>query len=152
MVPGHNCATFKTVFSGDICYCPKLPFGSPALRCCGQPVRDSVTLAETTDTGHRREQTDTMWPFSPKSPPVISANSVTMEDGTAVIDVRGQTCPGYLLAINKAVETLDADTPARLLITYPPCGEDVKAWAKERHIEYLGMEQQTNMWVIHIRK
>ena len=30
--------------------------------------------------------------------------------------------------------------------------EDVKAWAKERNIEYQGMEQEKDMWVIHIRK
>jgi len=46
-----------------------------------------------------------------------------MENGTAIIDVRGQTCPGYLLAINKAVERLEPDTAAKLLITYPPCGK-----------------------------
>ena len=89
-----------------------------------------------------------MWPFSRKQ----QANSVSIENDITIIDVRGQTCPGYLLAINKAVESLTPDTSARLLITYPPCGEDVQAWAKERNIEYQGIEQENNMWVIRIRK
>jgi hypothetical protein len=40
---------------------------------------------------------DDMWPFRrQKEKPEIRANSVTMEKGEAVIDVRGQTCPGLL--------------------------------------------------------
>ena len=94
-----------------------------------------------------------MWPFTRKQPATtIQADSVEFKDGIAIIDVRGQTCPGYLLAINKAVEQLDSGTTAKLLITYPPCGEDVKSWAKERDIDYQGIEQKTDMWIIRIRK
>ena len=82
----------------------------------------------------------------------IKAKVITLGEGLVSIDVRGQTCPGYLLAINKAVSDLPTGTAAKLMITYPPCGEDVKAWAKERNIEYQGMEQEKDMWVIHIRK
>jgi len=69
------------------------------------------------------ESTGNMWPFSKRQTSTLEANSVHMENGTAIIDVRGQTCPGYLLAINKAVERLEPDTAAKLLITYPPCGK-----------------------------
>lgn len=93
-----------------------------------------------------------MWPFNNRQHVGIKANSVVIDNGIAIIDVRGQTCPGYLLAINKAVESLATGTSARLLITYPPCGEDVKAWAKQQKIEYQGIEQQNEIWVIRIRK
>jgi len=94
-----------------------------------------------------------MWPFrNRKRSTAIEAGSVDIVDGVAVIDVRGQTCPGYLLAINKAVDRLPDGMRARLLITYPPCGEDVQAWCKERGIQYLGLEQHDGMWVIRIRK
>ncbi len=94
-----------------------------------------------------------MWPFrNRKEATAIEASSVNIVDGTAIIDVRGQTCPGYLLAINKAVDRLDDGMKAELLITYPPCGEDVKAWCKERGIQYLGLAQGDGMWVIRIRK
>lgn len=95
-----------------------------------------------------------MWPFTGK--PIeksgIKANSVVMENGVATIDVRGQTCPGYLLAINKAVEVLSEGTNAKLVIGYPPCGDDVGAWCKAREIEYLGISQSEGVWVIEIRK
>jgi len=94
-----------------------------------------------------------MWPFNKKTVKSgINASSITVVNGVAEIDVRGQTCPGYLLAINKAVETLGKGTKARLLITYPPCGEDVKAWCREKEIEYQGLTEGGGMWMINIRK
>lgn len=94
-----------------------------------------------------------MWPFNKTiKKSSIQANSINIVDGVYEIDVRGQTCPGYLLAINNAVEALDFDTKARLLITYPPCGEDVKAWCKEKKIDYLSLVQGEGMWIITIKK
>ncbi len=94
------------------------------------------------------------WPFSRRSRerPQLQANSVVMQDGVAMIDVRGQTCPGYLLAINKAVDALPFGTTAKLMISYPPCGDDVGAWCKARSIEYVGMDRAEGMWLIEIRK
>jgi len=94
-----------------------------------------------------------MWLFRRnKEPSEIKANSVEIVNGVAEIDVRGQTCPGYLLAINKAVDKLDNGMKARLLITYPPCGDDVKAWCKEKNVKYLDLTQGEGMWIITIEK
>lgn len=94
------------------------------------------------------------WPFTTKTRERsrIKANSVVLQEGVATIDVRGQTCPGYLLAINKAVDALSSGTTARLLISYPPCGDDVEAWAVAKSVEYLGISQSDGTWVIEIRK
>ncbi len=96
-----------------------------------------------------------MWPFRSKTsrrarPP--TAREVSWRDDVAIIDVRGQTCPGYLLAINRAVDRLEPDTEAELLITYPPCGDDVQAWCKEKGIAFLGIEIGEQLWRIRIRK
>ena len=95
-----------------------------------------------------------MWPFSRMSDEnsEIKAHSVVMRDGVATIDVRGQTCPGYLLAINKAVDPLPAGTLASLLTTYSPCGDDIQAYCKTKEFEYMGASQSDGMWVIKIRK
>jgi TusA-related sulfurtransferase len=82
----------------------------------------------------------------------ISSKTSVDENGVVFIDVRGQTCPGYLLSINKEVEKLQPGTNARLLITYPPCGDDIKAWAKERSIVFVDLQQQDGMWIVNIRK
>lgn len=49
-----------------------------------------------------------------------------------VVDVRGQTCPGYLLEINRAVADIGAGARIDLLVSYPPCGEDVRVWCAEK--------------------
>jgi TusA-related sulfurtransferase len=94
-----------------------------------------------------------MWPFRKQAQTNgIAASSVNIVDGIAEIDVRGQTCPGYLLAINKAVDQLDSGMKAKLLITYAPCGEDIKAWCRKKQIEFLDLTQSKEMWIIHIQK
>jgi len=74
------------------------------------------------------------------------------ENGVVNVDVRGQTCPGYLLSINKAAGTLESGDKARLIITYPPCGDDVKTWCREKNIEFLGINQEDGAWYIDIQK
>jgi TusA-related sulfurtransferase len=93
-----------------------------------------------------------VWPFKKQKQKSSIHATTTFADGVAIIDVRGQTCPGYLLAINRAVDALAPGSRARLLISYPPCGDDVKAWASERNIQCLGMRQDTGKWIIEIEK
>lgn len=94
-----------------------------------------------------------MWPFSKKQNTSKSITAtVEQVDGLYKIDVTGQTCPGYLLAINREVEKLPLGSKAQLLITYPPCGDDVKAWCKEKNISFVSMEQKTDLWIISIQK
>lgn len=95
-----------------------------------------------------------MWPFrkhrtAQKS---IHADITDNPDGSVNIDVRGQTCPGYLLAINKAMDTLDQGKKAFLLTTYAPCGDDVKAWCTERGYTYDGIVVENAIWKIAVTK
>jgi len=91
--------------------------------------------------------------FKKSSPTGIRANSIEYKNNKAIVDVRGQTYPCYLLAINKAVETIQANTKIDLLISYPPCGDDVKAWSKERGITFLKLvqEQENKRWGMQIK-
>ena len=82
----------------------------------------------------------------------VRARAVTVEDGVTVVDVRGLTCPGYLLAINEAVAGLAPGTRARLLTSYPPCGEDVAAWCRARGVALLGVAHGPDGWAIEIRR
>lgn len=95
-----------------------------------------------------------MWPFDkkPSRDTTIKASSVLVQDGVATIDVIGQTCPGYLLSINKALDSLEAGVLARLLTTYSPCGDDLEAYCRARGLEYLGASEAAGVWVIEIRK
>ncbi len=82
----------------------------------------------------------------------ITARVESTADGEVIIDVRGQTCPGYLLAINRAVDDLPSATRARLWITYPPCGEDVQAWCDARGIVLEAIETGEAMTVMTVYK
>lgn len=94
-----------------------------------------------------------MWPFTKESKKkTIYAHVSTNADGLVSIDVSGQTCPGYLLAINNAMDSLGAGTDAILITTYAPCGDDVKAWCKEKGYTYKGMVHENGMWKISVKK
>jgi len=74
-------------------------------------------------------------------------------DGTVVVNVQNQTCPGYLLSINKAIEKYPKGTNFTLKITYPPCGEDVESYCRQKNLEFLGMETNSEgIFIIRIRK
>ncbi len=64
-----------------------------------------------------------------------------LEDGSWIVDVRGQTCPGYLLEINRHVTAIGSGVRIRLLVSYPPCGEDVRAWCAEKGYAFKGIER-----------
>lgn len=94
-----------------------------------------------------------MWPFNRKIPhKTIFADITNNNDGSVNIDVRGQTCPGYLLSINKAMDSLEFGKKAYLITTYAPCGDDVNAWCNEKGYVYDGIEQEDNMWKIGVIK
>ncbi len=73
-----------------------------------------------------------------------------LEDGSWIVDVRGQTCPGYLLDINRHVAAIGAGARIRLLVTYPPCGEDVRAWCAEKGYAFTGIEKVDDHYGIGI--
>lgn len=94
-----------------------------------------------------------MWPFRRKPPrKTIYAKITNNADGTVDIDVRGQTCPGYLLSINKAMDSLTEGTKAFLITTYAPCGDDVQAWCNEKGYTFAGMSQEDALWKIGVIK
>ncbi len=79
-------------------------------------------------------------PFTRRREPVRTHSSRRRkEDGTWVVDVRGQTCPGYLLDINRHVDAIGKGAEILLRITYPPCGDDVRAWCAEKGFELRDM-------------
>ena len=75
------------------------------------------------------------------APPQAPRTSVRQEQNGWVIDVRGQTCPGYLLEIDRAVAGIGAGANIRLLISYPPCGDDVRVWCAQKGHVLRGIER-----------
>ena len=73
-----------------------------------------------------------------------------LESGEWLVDVRGQTCPGYLLDINRHVRAIGPGARVRLRITYPPCGDDVRAWCAEKGYEFHDIEYAHGCYDIRI--
>ena len=65
---------------------------------------------------------------------------VWREGGEWIVDVRGQTCPGYLLEIDRAVARIGPGARIHLLISYPPCGDDVRVWCEQKGHVLHGLE------------
>ena len=87
----------------------------------------------------------------PRATPVRPHSSRARQaDGSWLVDVRGQTCPGYLLDINRHVDAIGAGARVRLLISYPPCGDDVRAWCAEKGYAFGGVEPVRDGWEIRI--
>lgn len=96
-----------------------------------------------------------MWPFRTKAehpPATLKTKCTVAEGGVMTIDVTGQTCPGYLLSINKAFDRLGPGASARLVTTYSPCSGDVEAYCKARGFEYVGACESDGAWIVEIRK
>ncbi len=82
----------------------------------------------------------------------VRPTAVERRGDEVIVDVCGQTCPGYLLAINHAVDPLPRGSRIKLLITYPPCGDDIGAWCGARGITFVDMAHEANKWVISLKK
>ena len=82
----------------------------------------------------------------------VRPTRVVRRRNEVIVDVSGQTCPGYLLAINHAVDPLPSGTRIKLLITYPPCGDDVATWCRAKEIALDSIEQEGGKWVISLLK
>jgi TusA-related sulfurtransferase len=76
-----------------------------------------------------------------RAEPAARTDCRRAENGEWIVDVRGQTCPGYLLEINRHVSALDAGQAVILRVSYPPCGEDVRAWCERKEYAFKGVER-----------
>ena len=88
--------------------------------------------------------------FKTAPPRATICAEVFEQEGITCIDVRDQTCPGYLLAINRETDKLAAATEVALLITYPPCGDDVHAWCKAKDYQFHGIEPGEGLYRIRL--
>ncbi len=68
------------------------------------------------------------------------------------IDVRGQTCPGYLLSIHRRMAAVPAGARVLLRISYPPCADDVRVWCEAHGHTLESVTQASGEWRITVRR
>lgn len=68
------------------------------------------------------------------------------------IDVRGQTCPGYLLSIHRRMAAVPAGARVLLRISYPPCADDVRVWCEANGHTLESVRVEDGEWCITVRR
>jgi TusA-related sulfurtransferase len=91
-----------------------------------------------------------MWPFRKQTEHRTLGARVYQHQGRTVVNVEGQTCPGYLLSINRAVDPLPKGTPVTITTSYAPCGADVEAWCREKGFTYETTSITGGKWSVQL--
>ncbi len=68
-----------------------------------------------------------------------------------VVDARGMSCPGPLLAAKKAVTEVPAEGIMEVLSSDPGTRRDIPLWAKKMSYEYLGDIEEAGYWRIFVK-
>ena len=75
-----------------------------------------------------------------------------MDVVTATVDARGQSCPGPLVALHKALKDADRGDLLELLATDPGSKSDVPSWSKLSGHELLDASETSGVYRYVIRK
>ena len=75
-----------------------------------------------------------------------------MDVVTATVDARGQSCPGPLVALHKALKHAEQGDLLELLATDPGSKSDVPSWSKLSGHELLDSSETAGVYRYVIRK
>ena len=77
---------------------------------------------------------------------------VDLDRGPIVVDARGQSCPGPLVSVFRALKEADRGDLIELLATDPGSLSDVPAWAKLSGNELVEQSQEDGHFRYLLRK
>lgn len=69
-----------------------------------------------------------------------------------VVDARGTSCPGPLLAAKRAIAEVPVGGIMEVLSSDPGTNRDLPLWAKKMGYEHLGTLEEPGYWRIFIKK
>ncbi len=69
-----------------------------------------------------------------------------------VVDARGTSCPGPLLAAKRAISSVPVGGIMEVLSSDPGTKRDLPLWAKKMGHEFLGVIEEPGYWRIFIRR
>lgn len=72
--------------------------------------------------------------------------------GTQVVDARGTSCPGPILAAKKAIGSVPVGGVMEVLATDSGTLKDIPAWAKKMGHEFLGSYDDAGYLCLFLRK
>ncbi|MBI5440620.1 MAG: sulfurtransferase TusA family protein [Deltaproteobacteria bacterium] len=74
------------------------------------------------------------------------------EVSSGVVDCRGSVCPGPLLEIKRAIQTIAVGEVLEVLSTDAATREDLPIWATKRGHEFLGWLSETGHDRLFVRR
>ncbi len=69
-----------------------------------------------------------------------------------VVDARGTSCPGPILAAKKGIVGVAVGDVMEVLATDTGTQKDLPAWAKKMGHEYLGVVEEDGYWRLFVKK
>jgi tRNA 2-thiouridine synthesizing protein A len=69
-----------------------------------------------------------------------------------VVDARGTSCPGPLLAAKRAISEVPVGGVLEVLSSDPGTKRDLPLWARKMGHEFLGVIEEPGYWRIFVRR
>ncbi len=69
-----------------------------------------------------------------------------------VLDVKGKSCPGPVIALKKAIKTMEEGQVIQVFATDPGSVPDFKAWCEEMGHTLLSYSNENGVFTYYIRK
>jgi TusA-related sulfurtransferase len=69
-----------------------------------------------------------------------------------VVDARGTSCPGPILAAKKGIVDVPVGGVMEVLATDRGTQKDLPAWAKKMGHEFLGVVEDAGTWKLYVKK
>ncbi|MFH0916236.1 MAG: sulfurtransferase TusA family protein [bacterium] len=69
-----------------------------------------------------------------------------------VVDTRGTSCPGPILAAKKGMADVKVGEIMEVLATDSGTQKDLPAWSKKVGHEYLGVVEEAGYWKLFVKK
>jgi tRNA 2-thiouridine synthesizing protein A len=70
----------------------------------------------------------------------------------SVVDARGTSCPGPILAAKKGMPKVTVGEVMEVLATDKATLRDLPAWCKKMNHEYLGFIEEPGFWKLYVRR
>ncbi|MCL6634717.1 MAG: sulfurtransferase TusA family protein [Peptococcaceae bacterium] len=82
----------------------------------------------------------------------MSAEELKKIRADKVVDARGTSCPGPILAAKKAIADVQAGQIMEILATDSGTQKDIPAWAKKMGHEFLGVIEEAGTYRLYVKR
>lgn len=69
-----------------------------------------------------------------------------------VVDARGTSCPGPILAAKKGIVDVKVGEVMEILATDSGTNKDIPAWSKKMGHEFLGVLEEAGYWKLYVKR